>query len=187
MADSTIDISKLVLACNRISAPTASIGLPTDGFTGSNHFNVATPAYPLGTTVQVQQTGVTGQAGITQFTYLKVGTQTTGVAIAAKTICVQASTTPLVVTNDKSGCIALGGTYLAVALAAMTDGYYGWFWTGGVCPVDFVAALTGNVPTNSNVIAGPVCAVTLVANAIGVGPVAAATQVASGFATASDA
>lgn len=190
--DSTIGVGSVVLAMNQISVPATNLSSPRDGFLGADHHNVATPQFPIGTTIQVQQKGTTGAVGPVQFTYLKVGTQNPDTAIAANSVCVQEGTTPGVVTNDPDTCIALGGTFAVVAISAMTNGYYGWFWSGGVAPKDtdneiLSTPLTGNLLTDGTVIAGPVCAGDLVADAIGLTPVAAATQVASGYATATDA
>jgi hypothetical protein len=36
----------------------------------------------------------------------------------------------------------------------MTDAYYGFFWTGGVCPEETISALQGNHTTDDSVVAG---------------------------------
>lgn len=43
---------------------------------------------------------------------------------------------------------------ICVALGTTTDAYYGWYWCGGVCPVDTVPALDGIFPTDGTVTAG---------------------------------
>ncbi len=56
------------------------------------------------------------------------------------------------VTNDGSGCELTGP--IAIALATMTDEYYGWFWIGGVCPVDTISGLDGIFLSDASITAG---------------------------------
>jgi hypothetical protein len=60
--------------------------------------------------------------------------------------------TQYIVTDDASEALLSGP--IAVALSAMTTGYYGWFWCGGVCPVDSVSGLGGSYVTDGTVAAG---------------------------------
>ncbi|MBU2048307.1 MAG: hypothetical protein KKH61_04970, partial [Gammaproteobacteria bacterium] len=75
---------------------------------------------------------------------------------AAGTICVPSSATNLTkVTNLLGGDVgnsALSGL-VAVSVSAMTVDYYGWFWIGGPCPIDYVAALT-YTPAEQTIAAG---------------------------------
>ena len=62
------------------------------------------------------------------------------------------------------------GFWGVVAITAMTDDYYGWFWSGGVCPCDLVAgfAISTTIATESSVTAGAaVIAANLTANKLG--------------------
>lgn len=43
---------------------------------------------------------------------------------------------------------------ICVALGTGIDEYYGWFWCGGVCPVDTVPGLDGIFPSDGTVTAG---------------------------------
>jgi hypothetical protein len=43
---------------------------------------------------------------------------------------------------------------ICVALGTTVDAYYGWFWCGGVCPVDLVSGLDGIYPSDGSVAAG---------------------------------
>lgn len=135
-----------------------SFSVPQDGFTGASHHNVETPAYRYGQKIQVWNDGSSTTIGPSTFVYLQVGTQASA-AIAAKLLCVPDSATLWYqVTNDAASCVDAAGGVLAVALSAMTDGYWGWFWCGGVCPKQYVAALTGNFITK-DVVAGPMSTV----------------------------
>jgi hypothetical protein len=50
-------------------------------------------------------------------------------------------------TNDEGAVIGP----LCVALGTMTDAYYGWFWCGGVCPVDTIPGLDITYPSDGSV------------------------------------
>ena len=56
------------------------------------------------------------------------------------------------VTNDGGECQLTGP--IAVSLGTMIDAYYAWFWVGGVCPVDTIAGLDGQHPTDASITAG---------------------------------
>ena len=193
MADSTIDSEKVVLVDGFPGYPGALSSTDAkNGFTDASHHNVATAQYPIGTKIQVQNSG-TGIAGPSIFMYGQIGTQNGDVAIAAKTICIfDSASDPYELTNDPDSAVGIGAGPIAVALSAMTDAYYGWFWVGGVCPEAFVSGLGGNYPTDSTVVAGTFCAGNLTADAIGLsGTRDTTTQTPSdlvaGYALAADA
>lgn len=131
---------------------------PQDGVLGTLHHNVATAYYDVGTRLVFQNSGSVSnsQAGPSEMRYLKVGTQS-GTAIAALSICTQASATVWgTVSNDKDAKISYNNGTIAVALSAMTDAYFGWFWTGGVVPaqlpfMDPTSTLIGNLTTDDSV------------------------------------
>jgi hypothetical protein len=187
MADSTID-SELFRLFNHWSRPQAQVRQPHDSLIDSSHHNVASPKADVGCTLQLKCLGVTGQVGWSEVTYLQVGTQNPAAAIAAKAVCVPDATAyHHRVTNDPDDCIlATGSPLVAIALSAMTDLYYGWFWTGGVCPEQYVSGLGGDYLTDDNVVAGPITAHNLDADAIGLGPAAAGEGIC-GFAYSADA
>ncbi len=197
MADSTIDSEDFVLSAAGWGVfPADNDNVPKDGFTGSEHHNVALASkqFPLGMMKQVYCKGDTGLEGFAQFMYLLVGTQNADVAIAAKTFCVpDAADNPYEVTNDPDDCIFLPAHCVAVALSAMTDAYCGWFWVGGVCPEQYVSDLGGNYVTDGNVAAGMVVAHDLSADKIGLAPVLGTEtagdiqEMVVGWATAADA
>jgi len=173
--------------------PNLSNRRPKDGFTGADHHNVTTAFYKPGTCIQMMCDGSVGKAGPSLLAYLQVGTQNAAVAIAAKSVCVPDSATVWYqVTNDPDSNIALPTDRLAIALGAIADAAYGWFWVGGVCPEQFVTALAGNYKTDGNVAAGIITGHDLSVDEIGLGPAlgvatGAAKEGDAGFALAADA
>lgn len=191
MTDGTLD-SDLIFLYNHFGSANLVGHVPRGGFTGSEHHNVASAKYPIGTVVRVEHRATAGKPGFSEFVYLQVGTQDT-IAIAAKKVVVQDSATvPLVMTNDSASCIAVPTPLGAVALSAVTDAYYGWFWCGGVCPEDYVSGLAGNYSTNGSVIAGDIAYGDCSGDVIGFVPACVAGTTAAlkihpcGFALAQD-
>lgn len=157
MADKVIDSEKIVMRLGLWGQPVVSVNnIPTGGFTGASTHNVATAAAGIGETRAVYCDGSTGKAGWSVFTYLQVGTQHVGVILACKAVCVPADGTYWYkVSNDPDASILSKNSALcAIALSAMTDAYFGWFWTGGVCPEQYVSGLGGTYPTDDSVAAG---------------------------------
>lgn len=192
MADSTLD-SELFVLYDKWPGPARLLDLatiPTGGMAGSTHHNVASAKYQPGEKIALfnQKVGTHAIEGYSIFVYLQVGTQNADELIAAKSIVVcDSATDPHVVTNDPDSCIVSTGSGLyAIAISAMTDGRYGWFWCGGVCPEYFLADLGGDYDTEGNVVAGAITVHDLVADKMGFGPVATVEQ-ACGFAIAADA
>lgn len=52
-------------------------------------------------------------------------------------------------TNDASDAMLQGP--IVIALGTTVDEYYGWFWCGGVCPVDTISGLDGIFPSDGSV------------------------------------
>ena len=132
-------------------------------------------------------TGSLGVAGLSIFTYLQaVGHSDAAVAIAAKAVMVPDVTLyPYRLTNQPDANVSVADGLCAVALTAMDDRSYGWFWTGGICPSDLISALDGTFPTDDSLVAGDFTTVALSADAIGFGVIAATTS-AVGYADAAD-
>lgn len=135
MADQTIKSIYIVLNDTVRGYPSPDQSVPADGFAGATHHNVATPVYPVGTKKYVYIDSLKGWSGLT---YLKNGVAP-GVAIAAGQVMIPDDVTnnsgylPTQFTADPDeGLLASAA---AIAISAMTDNYYGWFWTDGVCPV----------------------------------------------------
>ena len=175
MATSTIDYTKILLVDNWPGVPATLADSPTDGFAGAEHHNVTTAAFPIGTKMQVVCDGTVGTTGTATFVYLKFATADADGTLAEKSVVVQDSaTTWYEVTDDPTAAIALPTGLAAVAISAMDAGSYGWFWCGGVCPKQYVAALTGNFTTDATLVAGPFTAHDLTSGTsdtvIGLGP-----------------
>jgi hypothetical protein len=189
MADSTIDSDLIYLRGGRFGTCYDKT-MPIGGFTGSAHHNVAAADrdYPIGMVKRVYCDGTVGVKGFAEFVYLAYEGSSAPTA-AAKQVCVpDSSTVWYQFTNDPDSCVMATGSMLAVvAISAMTDGYYGWFWCGGVCPEVYVSALGGNYATTNAVIAGNIIASDLSADAIGFGPKSSYSHFSVGFSVASDA
>ena len=193
MADSTIDsnLIQLVDSWPGVAVPPDRDASDMTSATVVGH-NVAVPVVDIGTkwavynVADLQGNGVPGPA---TFIYLQVGTQNAASLIAAKSVVVQDSATVWYqITNDPDDCVSIPTGLAAIALSAVTDAYYAWFWCGGVCPELFVPdnALGGNYATESNVVAGPITAHNLTADYVGLGP-CADTEEVFGYALAADA
>ena len=189
MADSTIDSELIVLRGGRFGTSFDN-SIPLGGFTGSTHHNVANPMYDIGQVKRVYNDGTYGQPGYSEFVYLYfASTSGTDPTPAAKQVCVPDSATVWYqFTNAPDGCVFEDGALLAVlSISAMTDTYYGWFWCGGICPEQYVAALGGNYATDGAVVEGPITQVNLTANAMGFSLCNANTEAKIGYALAADA
>ncbi len=160
MANSTIAAQELVLISNwpGYALPEvqpqdffnlATHTLPVGGSDGqtvtiTQYFqNVATPAYPLGTKIQlpIAENTTTGAGAYMELVYVRFAHTAPTLTAAACQICVPASATaanttlpcPWVVTTDSDDDLVSGGGGLAgILLSAMTIDYYGFIWTGGM-------------------------------------------------------
>jgi len=175
MADSTLD-SELFWLFDKWPGVPRIMDPPTDGFTGSEHNNVAVPVFMVGEKRQVYNHAPSVGAGIdgsSTFIYLQVGTQNAMQDMVVKNVCVPGSATLWyqVSDNPDASIVQIGGAPCAIAIADMTDAYYGWFWCGGVCPEEYVSGLGGTYRTDGNLVAGPFCLHDLEADFIGFGPI----------------
>jgi len=125
-----------------------------------------TEDFPLGTKRRIYDAT---NKGFAILTFLKVtgGTEGNANGSAVKSICGLKTSTAAAgtagwqhtITPDGGEALLNGpiaiqlGTISAANFTANTS-YYGWFWTGGVCPVDTIAGLDGNYATDENVTAG---------------------------------
>ena len=187
--DKSIDSNLIVLYDRWPGVATPNQDVPLGGFTGATHHNVATAAYPVGTKIQVYNTGVTaGIAGFATFIYLQIDITGTPTVAVKQVVVPDSATTWYTVTNDPDANINIPGGLAAIALGAMaSDAYYGWFWCGGVCPEEFVSTLGGNYAGDGGAPAGAFIAKNLSADAIGFGVPAAATDVPMGYSLLADA
>jgi len=159
----TIDDASFFLQDNWPGSAPYNAETPIDGFAeaADQHHAQSEEVFPLGIKFQVYNDGSAGPKGYSTFIYLKVGTQD-ATAIAAKSFVVPESATNLFqVSNDPSQALYLPTGLVAVALSAIANGEYGWFWCGGVCPVQYVSALNGNYVQDDTIVAGgPITAIT---------------------------
>jgi hypothetical protein len=143
-----IDDSKFFLVDQWPGEPTN--GQNPDGWVTPS----ATEDFPLGMKRLIYDDTNNGWATLCYLLYEKG----TAAAVAVKGICGIDTTSMAtagnwnVVTND-GGESQLTGP-VAIALSAMTDGQYGWFWVGGVCPVDTISGLDGIFGTDGSITAG---------------------------------
>jgi len=188
MADKTMDSLEVILIDNwpGVAKLIGQDEIPVGGFTGSLHHNVAAPAYPKGEKLCVWNPSTLGAEGMSTMIYLLVGTQ---VSIACRSLVTTGSATDVYDVQDSPDAIIGpkdGGALVAVAISAMTDAYYGWFWCGGVAPESLIPDLGGTYATESTVVAGLLGLSDLTADALGLAAVAAATDAIIGFALAAD-
>ena len=145
MADATALIQNLILVPGRFGS--ANIWtMPKDGIEGSEHHNVESALqYRVGTICQLWHPGAVGQAGWSEFVYGRADTAaSTVLALAQGHICLPNATTDMFdFTNDSEDTAdEVTALYAVVCISSMTDNYYGWWWSGGVCPCDFVSGFT---------------------------------------------
>lgn len=188
MADSTIDSELILLYDNW---PGTSIRthaeVPTGGFTGSAHHNTVAATYGVGEVIWVRNESL-GVPGWSKFIYLQVGTQNAASVLAVKSLCIPDSATLWYqITNDPDSCIKIPTPLGCVALSAMTDAYFGWFFAGGVVPEEYVSGLGGNFTTDGNVAAGGFIFHDGTADYVNLSIADTAPEVEAGFALAADA
>ncbi|HUX01728.1 MAG TPA: hypothetical protein VMY35_12195 [Phycisphaerae bacterium] len=197
MAESTLDSELFVLRDNwpGVARVVAAENIPSGSMISAVHHNVSTAAYEPGEKICVlNRSAIAGDDGWSTFIYLKgLAITEANPACAAKQVVVPSlAGTPYQVTNDPDQCLAATGSMLAaVLLSIMTFtnavAKYGWFWCGGVCPEAFVSGLSGNYASADGLIAGPIVAHDLTADAIGLGPCGAFTEAIIGWSYSADA
>jgi len=163
MADSTLDASFLIMFDRwpGVARRVDFADMPAAWLTP-----VATAVHRQGEKICVWNpltTTVLGLNGWTTLVYLKLGTQGTTI-VAGDLVVPCLATNPFVVSNDQTGGAtpaldALGSPLAAIALSAVTNNYWAWFFCGGVSPVFHAVAVGGNMITGTaDVIIGLVCA-----------------------------
>ena len=130
-------------------------GEPTNGPNPSDwtEYTVAR-TYDLGTKRMVYDETNHGWATLI---YLQFQKGTAGVATVKSLcgLCIASVATAGAwhnVSNTTDESVSVGP--IAVALGTCTDAYFGWFWCGGVCPVDTISGLDGIYPSDNTVAAG---------------------------------
>ena len=152
MADEKIDSQMFELIDRWPGVPLPSLSAPTDGFgvaSADGGHNQATAIWPIGTKIQVRNhSSAAGLDGWSTFMYGKLEMQdTTNVLAACMFLTRHSDAVPYDLTNEVASDLGAGLGPLAGGLSAMTVDYFGWFWTNGVCPEEYVAALGTFWPT----------------------------------------
>ena len=143
--DRTVKIKNLVLRAGRFGEPTRKT-LPYGGVLGTTHHNVATAIYPQGTVLQLWNSSTPtvpgsaatiGSEGWSEFVYGRLDSPAGDPTAAARQVCLPVVVTEIFdFTNDPADATLSG--FSVVSISAMTNNYYGWFWSGGVCPTHLV-------------------------------------------------
>jgi hypothetical protein len=149
---------KFTLSDGWPGSPSAEFGRPADGFLGATHHNVAAAAYPVGTKIAVRNV-TTGLEGWSTFIYLLLSNQDgTNILKARHLVALSTAAKPYSVTNEIATVLGNQLGPIAIGLGLMgtgaTPAVYGWFWCGGVAPIDEVAAMEGDFYTLNTVTAG---------------------------------
>jgi len=194
MADSTLDDQLFVLYDNWPGEAERTASSFVDFVSTSADHNVSTlHRYAPGQKIQVWCDGADGNAGWATLIYLKgLAVTEANPTCAAKQFVVPSNASDIYqVTNDPDQALIVDGCGLAaVMLSVMTFTHavtkYGWFWCGGVCPVDYVSDLDGDYATINTVAIGPIVIADIAADAIGLAE-AATLETHIGFSYAADA
>ncbi len=158
MADSTITTQGVVLYDRwpgfAEAPPVEHLTDMTSAIVGHNQQHAK---YPLGTKWQLYNYGAAGNIGVkynegwSTFIYLKCASNIeTAVAGAANYFVCPSGTMAagmdskslytVASDSDSTAHETLG--MVGVCLSTMTNLYYGWFWCGGVCPLEYVSGFT---------------------------------------------
>lgn len=163
----TISLSQVTLFDTVPGAPIPGLGKPADGWCGTTHSCITTPAYPLGTKI-TQYEEATKNPGPYTMCYMRFhdGTDASngiGDVSDSYRVCFHAEGTATadgsiggtyVVTNDLTNSDGTVGGFAVLAAAELSSDQCGWFWCGGVCPVTDVTKLNAELKTNGDVLRG---------------------------------
>ena len=156
MADGTVAATDVVLRDCFPDGPSLP-HIPTSGFTGSDQNNVSALPRGLKLGTKVKYYDETAGGPVTMI-YLGLADQDT-VTVAVGHVLRPAGGTD----NSDENIYMMGNDPddqmfadtvgpAAIAISAITDAYYGWFWCGGHCPQDgkaFCSVLAAaSIPTN---------------------------------------
>jgi len=157
MADSTITVQGVLLRDNWPGVPIAPPVDYSDMTAAGVGHNKAAAAWRLGQKWKVYCGGDARYhelgyfKGWSTFIYLKnaadiesavAGTTGSIVVVDGTMAAAQAADVHYIVTADSADTTHDSGGLMAVALSAMTNSYYAWYWCGGVCPIEYVPGFT---------------------------------------------
>jgi len=170
MADKTITVQGVILYDRWPGTPIDPPLTYSDMTAATVGHNLAAPMWPVGTKWEIYCKGDPADQGVgynlgwSTFIYLKGAADfSTAVAAAVTVLCVPDETIAaadastilytMVCDSDSTTHETMGP--VAMCLSAMTNNYYGWFWCGGVCPVEYVPGLTtaSTLVTDDSVVA----------------------------------
>lgn len=132
--------------------------MPQDGILGTNHHNVILPWTDVGTVLALRHEGRTSDSlvGWCEFVYGRFDEHAAGTPAIIQVLSPALITDLFDFGHDPSQVAA--GAFGVVTIGVMTDNYYGWFWSGGVPPIDFVADTTDFTPSSNVTTDGSVAA-----------------------------
>jgi len=190
MAD-TLTVQGLILHDNWPGTPTPPPFPVVNMEAAAIGHNIVAPMWKLGTKWELYckgdaaSVGVAYNIGWSTFIYLKAAPDIeTATAGAATVLCVPDATLGAgaaanllyVVVADISNTTHENSGLVVMCLSAPTNSYYGWYWCGGVCPVEYCPSLTtaSTVITDGSVVAS--CEVSTIIDSDTVGLRAQATN-----------
>ena len=170
MADKTITVQGVILRDNWPGTPITPPVDYSDMTAASVGHNLVAPMWPIGTKWEVYckgdptYGGVGYNVGWSTFIYLK-GADNIATAVAgAVTVLVVPDETIAAgdggeilytVVGDSAETTHETMGLVAMCISTPTNSYYGWYWCGGVCPIEYVPGLTtsSTLVTDDSVVA----------------------------------
>ena len=158
MADATITVQGVILKDNWPGATPIRPPVDYSDMTAASvGHNLVAPLWDLGTKWEVYCKGDSTYGGVgynlgwSRFIYLKAAADmATAVAGAVSVLVVPDGTLAAGMAGD--GFYTVVGSsarttheemsVVAMCISTPTNSYYGWYWCGGVCPVEYVPGLT---------------------------------------------
>lgn len=200
MADSTITVQGVILYDRwpgRFCVTTPDVDNINDMTSTLVGHNQENAKYSLGTKWQLYCHGAAADVGIkywrgwSTFIYLRAeSTATTAIALSAAFMVAPSGTMAagmaddalytVTADSDRTTHETMGLT--AMCLSTMTNSYYGWFWCGGVCPIEYIPDMDGDSVIQcindiySSLTVNALMTVATTATEIGLGAAAAAGQ-----------
>jgi len=159
MADTALDVQAVLLYDRWPGVAVKPDRQYSDMTATSVGHNVAAPQFPLGTKWCVYNNGTAASVGVgynvgwSVFTYLKAAADiASAVAGVVTVIGCQDSTLAAgdipskfyTINTDSDRTTHETTGLIAVCTSTLTNSYYGWYWTGGVAPIDYVSGMTSS-------------------------------------------
>ena len=170
MADNTITVQGIILQDNWPGVPEKPKLDYSDMTSANVGHNVAVPQFRVGTKWEVYckgdpaYVGVGYNIGFSTFIYLRAAADMATAIAGAITVLVVVDETfaaddpaellyTVVGDSDRTTHETMG--LVAMCTSTPTNSYYGWYWCGGVCPIEYVPGLTtaSTLVTDDSVVA----------------------------------